>query len=64
MNLSSLLSSGAVETPWEHSVMEDDSAKLAEELNTDSSKWLKTKGSRLQSCHWQNGHGGFSVSAS
>jgi len=39
-------------------------ARLVEKLKTGSSKWLKTRGPHLHSFHWQNGYGGFSVSAS
>src|SRR5207302_5979465 len=39
-------------------------SKLVEEVKTSSSKWLKTKGGALQSFHWQNGYGAFSVSES
>ena len=31
-------------------------------MKTSSSKWLKTQARPLQSFHWQNGYGGFSVS--
>lgn len=39
-------------------------ADLVQEIKTGSSKWLKTRGSRYASFHWQNGYGIFSVSAS
>jgi REP element-mobilizing transposase RayT len=38
-------------------------AQVVEEVKTSSSKWLKTQARALQSFHWQNGYGGFSVSA-
>jgi REP element-mobilizing transposase RayT len=38
-------------------------AKVVEEVKTSSSKWLKTQAKGLQSFHWQNGYGGFSVSS-
>jgi len=38
--------------------------KVVEEVKKGSSKWLKTRGPELQDFHWQNGYGGFSVSAS
>ena len=37
-------------------------AEVVEEAKTSSSKWLKTQDRALQSFHWQNGYGGFSVS--
>jgi len=37
-------------------------AQVVEEVKTSSSKWLKTQARALQSFHWQNGYGGFSVS--
>ena len=33
-----------------------------EKVKTSSSKWLKTQARPLQSFHWQNGYGGFSLS--
>jgi len=39
-------------------------AKVAEEIKTGSSKWLKTKGPEFRTFHWQNGYGAFSVSQS
>ena len=38
-------------------------ADVVEKVKTSSSKWLKTQAKALQSFHWQNGYGGFSVSA-
>jgi putative transposase len=38
-------------------------ADVVEKVKTSSSKWLKTQAGTLQSFHWQNGYGGFSVSA-
>ena len=37
-------------------------AEVVEEVKTSSSKWIKTQDRALQSFHWQNGYGGFSVS--
>jgi len=39
-------------------------ADLVEEVKTDSSKWIKTKGSEFRNFHWQNGYGAFSVGQS
>jgi putative transposase len=39
-------------------------AKLLEELKKNSSKWIKTKGSRYASFAWQNGYGAFSIGQS
>ena len=39
-------------------------AALVQEIKTGSSKWLKTRGPRFRSFHWQNGYGMFSVSPS
>jgi REP element-mobilizing transposase RayT len=39
-------------------------ADLVEEVKTESSKWIKTKGSEFQNFHWQSGYGAFSVSQS
>lgn len=38
--------------------------KLVEEIKSHSSKWIKTKDSRLKNFYWQNGYGAFSVSSS
>ncbi len=35
--------------------------KLLEEVKSQSSKWIKTKGSEFESFYWQNGYGAFSV---
>jgi REP element-mobilizing transposase RayT len=37
---------------------------LAEEIKKSSSKWIKTKGDAYKNFYWQDGYGGFSVSAS
>jgi REP element-mobilizing transposase RayT len=37
-------------------------ADVVENVKTSSSRWLKTQARGLQSFHWQNGYGGFSVS--
>ena len=34
---------------------------LIEKLKTNSSKWIKTKGSFYEKFYWQRGYGGFSV---
>ena len=39
-------------------------AHLLKEVKTGSSKWLKTRGPRYASFHWQTGYGIFSVSPS
>jgi putative transposase len=39
-------------------------AELVQEVKTGSSKWLKTRGPRFATFHWQNGYGVFSVSPS
>lgn len=39
-------------------------AKLVEEINKRTSKWLKSKGTAFGRFHWQNGYGAFSVSQS
>ena len=39
-------------------------ADLVEEVKTESSKWIKTKGREFQNFHWQNGYGAFSISQS
>ena len=39
-------------------------ADLVEEVKTESSKWIKTKGSEFRNFHWQNGYGAFSISQS
>jgi putative transposase len=37
-------------------------SKLIEELKSQSSRWIKTKGPQYRDFAWQNGYGGFSVS--
>ncbi len=39
-------------------------AELVQEIKTGSSKWLKTRGARHASFHWQGGYGIFCVSPS
>jgi len=39
-------------------------ADLVEEVKTQSSKWIKTKGSEFQNFHWQSGYGAFSIGQS
>jgi REP element-mobilizing transposase RayT len=39
-------------------------ADLVQEIKTGSSKWLKTRGPRYATFHWQSGYGIFSVSPS
>jgi len=39
-------------------------ADLVEEVKTDSSKWIKTKGSEFKNFHWQRGYGAFSIGQS
>jgi REP element-mobilizing transposase RayT len=39
-------------------------AGLIEELKTNSSKWIKTKGKQFQQFGWQNGYGAFSIGQS
>ena len=39
-------------------------ADIVEEVKTDSSKWIKTKGSRFRRFHWQSGYGAFSIGQS
>jgi REP element-mobilizing transposase RayT len=38
--------------------------KLMEELKSNSSKWIKTKGAGYENFYWQDGYGAFSVSPS
>ena len=38
--------------------------KLLEEVKSNSSKWIKTKGSTYENFYWQNGYGAFSVNPS
>jgi hypothetical protein len=35
--------------------------KLVEELKSQSSRWIKTKGGLYKNFHWQDGYGAFSV---
>jgi REP element-mobilizing transposase RayT len=37
-------------------------SELVQEIKTGSSKWLKTKGERYGTFHWQSGYGIFSIS--
>jgi REP element-mobilizing transposase RayT len=39
-------------------------ADLVEEIKTESSKWIKTKGPEFQNFHWQRGYGAFSIGQS
>jgi len=39
-------------------------AKIVEEVKSGSSKWIKTKSTKLINFYWQNGYGAFSVSQS
>jgi len=39
-------------------------AELVEEVKTNSSKWIKTKGRDFKNFHWQRGYGAFSVGQS
>ena len=39
-------------------------ADLLEEVKTETSKWLKTKGPEFRNFHWQKGYGGFSIGQS
>ena len=39
-------------------------AQLVEEVKTESSKWIKTKGSEFRNFHWQSGYGAFSIGQS
>ena len=39
-------------------------ADLVEEIKTESSKWIKTKGPEFRSFHWQSGYGAFSIGQS
>jgi REP element-mobilizing transposase RayT len=39
-------------------------ADLVEEVKTDSSKWIKTKGLEFENFHWQRGYGAFSIGQS
>ena len=37
---------------------------VVEEVKTESSKWIKTKGSEFRNFHWQKGYGAFSIGQS
>ena len=39
-------------------------AELVEEVKTESSKWIKTKGRNFRNFHWQSGYGAFSIAQS
>src|SRR5258707_13118871 len=39
-------------------------ADLLEEIKTESSKWIKTKGPEFRNFHWQKGYGAFSIGKS
>jgi putative transposase len=39
-------------------------ADLVEEVKTESSKWIKTKGAEFRNFHWQAGYGAFSIGQS
>ena len=39
-------------------------ADLVEEVKTESSKWIKTKGQEFRNFHWQKGYGAFSIGQS
>jgi putative transposase len=39
-------------------------ADLVEEVKTESSKWIKTKGPAFRNFHWQAGYGAFSIGQS
>ena len=39
-------------------------AELVEEVKTNSSKWIKTKGREFRTFHWQRGYGAFSIGQS
>ena len=39
-------------------------AALVEEVKTESSKWIKTKGPEFRNFHWQKGYGAFSIGQS
>src|ERR1044071_3505260 len=36
-------------------------ADVVEEVKTESSKWIKTKGPEFRNFHWQSGYGAFSI---
>lgn len=39
-------------------------ADLVEEVKTNTSKWIKTKGPEFKNFHWQSGYGAFSIGQS
>ena len=39
-------------------------ADLVEEIETESSKWIKTKGREFRNFHWQRGYGAFAIGQS
>ncbi len=39
-------------------------ADIVEEVKTESSKWMKTKGQEFKNFHWQSGYGAFSIGQS
>jgi REP element-mobilizing transposase RayT len=39
-------------------------ADLVEEVKTESSKWIKTRGREFRNFHWQAGYGAFSIGQS
>jgi REP element-mobilizing transposase RayT len=39
-------------------------AELVEEVKTESSKWIKTKGAEFENFHWQRGYRAFSIGQS
>ena len=39
-------------------------ADLVQEVKTESSKWIKKKGSEFANFHWQSGYGAFSIGQS
>lgn len=39
-------------------------ADMVEEVKTESSKWIKTKGLEFRNFHWQAGYGAFSIGQS
>ena len=39
-------------------------ASLVEEVKTESSKWIKTKGREFRNFYWQSGYGAFSIGQS
>ena len=39
-------------------------ADIVEEVKTESSKWIKTKGREFRNFHWQSGYGAFSIGRS